>query len=76
MNGQSATLRDAELQVDFNAVATPETRVAVVATELVLLAWLRRRFFHTSFTRSFLAITIGGAIIAALSAALGIAAGG
>jgi hypothetical protein len=49
--------------------------IAVVASELVLLAWLRRRFFHTSFTRSILAITIGGAIIAALSSALGIAAG-
>jgi erythrin-vacuolar iron transport family protein len=44
--------------------------------ELVILAWLRHRFFRTSFTRSFLAITVGGAIIAALSAALGIAAGG
>jgi erythrin-vacuolar iron transport family protein len=49
--------------------------IAVVASELVLLAWLRRRFFHTSFTRSFLAIAIGGAIIAGLSSALGIAAG-
>jgi erythrin-vacuolar iron transport family protein len=50
--------------------------IAVVASELVILAWLRHRFFHTSFTRSFLAITVGGAIIAALSSALGIAAGG
>jgi erythrin-vacuolar iron transport family protein len=50
--------------------------IAVVASELVLLAWLRRRFFATSFARSFLAITIGGAIIAALSSALGIAGGG
>src|SRR6201987_4844310 len=50
--------------------------IAVVAGELVILAWLRRRFFHTSFARSFLAITVGGAIIAALSSALGIAAGG
>jgi hypothetical protein len=50
--------------------------VAVVASELLTLAWLRHRFFHTSFARSFLAITVGGAIIAALSAALGVAAGG
>jgi erythrin-vacuolar iron transport family protein len=49
--------------------------IAVVAAELVILAWLRRRFFHTSFARSFLAITAGGAIIAVLSSALGIAAG-
>ncbi len=50
--------------------------IAVVASELVILAWLRRRFFRTSFARSFLAIAAGRAIIAALSSALGIAAGG
>ena len=46
------------------------------AGELLVLAWLRHRFFHTSFTRSFMAITVGGAIIATLSAGLGIAAAG
>ncbi len=50
--------------------------LAVVASELVILAWLRHRFFRTSFARSFLAITVGGAIIAILSSALGIVAGG
>ena len=50
--------------------------VAVVGSELLVLAWLRHKFFHTSFARSFLAITVGGAIIAALSAALGVAASG
>jgi hypothetical protein len=50
--------------------------VAVVGSELLILAWLRHKFFHTSFARSFLAITVGGAVIAALSAALGVAAGG
>src|SRR6201987_932034 len=50
--------------------------VAVVGSELLVLAWLRHKFFHTSFARSFLAITVGGAIIAALSAALGVAAAG
>jgi len=49
--------------------------IAVVAAELVILAWLRRRFFGTGFARSFLAIAVGGAIIAALSSALGLAAG-
>jgi hypothetical protein len=48
--------------------------VTVVAIELVLLAWLRYTFFQTSFTRSFLSVTVGGAIISALSAALGVAA--
>jgi len=50
--------------------------IAVVGSELLVLAWLRHKFFHTSFARSFLAITVGGAIIAALSAALGVAASG
>jgi len=48
----------------------------VVAVELVLLAWLRHVFFATSFARSFLSVTVGGAIISALSAALGAAAAG
>jgi hypothetical protein len=43
---------------------------------LLILAWLRHTFFQTSFARSFLSITVGGAIIASPSAALGVAAGG
>ncbi|MDT4923190.1 MAG: erythrin-vacuolar iron transport family protein [Pseudonocardiales bacterium] len=50
--------------------------IVVVAAELFTLAWLRHRFFQTSFARSFLSITVGGAIIAAMSAGLGIAASG
>jgi hypothetical protein len=50
--------------------------IAVVTGELLTLAWLRHKFFQTSFSRSFLAVTVGGAIIAALSAALGFAAAG
>ena len=48
--------------------------IIVVATELLTLAWLRHRFFRTSFARSFLAVTVGGAIIAGLSAGLGLLA--
>jgi hypothetical protein len=48
--------------------------IAIVAVELVLLAYLRHRFFKTSFLRSFVSVTLGGAIIASLSAALGVAA--
>jgi erythrin-vacuolar iron transport family protein len=44
--------------------------IAVVAAELPVLAWLRHKYFQTGFARSFLAITVGGAIIA-----LGAAAG-
>ena len=47
--------------------------IGVVALELVVLAWLRWRFFDTSFARSFASVTIGGAVIAGVSAALGTA---
>jgi erythrin-vacuolar iron transport family protein len=47
--------------------------IVVVAFELVVLAWLRWRFFETSFAGSFASITIGGAVIAGVSAALGTA---
>ncbi len=49
--------------------------VAVIAFELLTLSWLRSRFFGTGFFGSFVSITLGGAIIAAVSAALGGAAG-
>jgi VIT1/CCC1 family predicted Fe2+/Mn2+ transporter len=45
--------------------------VITVAFELVALAFLRWRFFDTSFVRSFFSVTVGGAIIAAVSALLG-----
>ena len=45
--------------------------LAVIAFELLTLAWIRWRFFSTGFLRSFISITLGGAIIAAVSAALG-----
>lgn len=48
--------------------------IIVVATELLTLAWLRHKFFQTSFARSFLAVAVGGAIIASLSAGLGLLA--
>src|SRR5213594_4338442 len=47
---------------------------AVVAFELVALAWLRWRFFRTSFVVSFAYVTLGGAVIVGVSAALGSAA--
>ena len=50
--------------------------IVIVAVELVALAWLRHRFFETSFVRSFISVTLGGAIIASLSAALGAVAAG
>ena len=45
--------------------------IVVVAIELVVLAWLRWRFFDTSFARSFASVTLGGLVIAGVSAALG-----
>src|SRR5204863_9854149 len=46
----------------------------VVAFELLALAWIRWRFFDTSFVRSVASISVGGAIIVAVSALLGSAA--
>jgi VIT1/CCC1 family predicted Fe2+/Mn2+ transporter len=45
--------------------------VAVVALELLILAWLRWRFFEVGFIRALASVTLGGVIIAAVSAALG-----
>ncbi|MGH3764089.1 MAG: hypothetical protein ACRDTX_02885 [Pseudonocardiaceae bacterium] len=47
-----------------------------VACELLTLAWLRGRFFRTGFLRSFASVTLGGAIIALISAVLGVAGSG
>ena len=47
--------------------------VAAMMFQLLALAWIRRRFFGTGFFRSFISITLGGAIIATVSAALGAA---
>ena len=47
--------------------------IGVVAFELLALAWLRWRFFETSFARSFASVTLGGVVIAGVSAALGTA---
>ena len=43
----------------------------VVAFELIALAVIRWRFFQTGFLKSLLAISVGGAIIAVVGAAIG-----
>ena len=48
--------------------------IIVVGVELVGLAWLRWRFFEVGFLRALGTVTLGGVIIAAVSAALGNAA--
>ena len=45
--------------------------IVVVCFELLALAVLRWRFFETSFARSFASVTLGGAAIVGVSAALG-----
>ena len=45
--------------------------VIVVGFELLTLAWLRYKFFETSFVRSFASVTLGGVLIAVVSAAVG-----
>jgi erythrin-vacuolar iron transport family protein len=48
--------------------------VVVVGLELVLLAWMRWRYFEVGFLRALATVTLGGIVIAAVSAALGTAA--
>jgi len=48
--------------------------IVVVAFELLMLAAIRWKFFETSFVSSIASIALGGAIIVAVSAALGSAA--
>jgi erythrin-vacuolar iron transport family protein len=48
--------------------------IVVVGVELVGLAWLRWRYFDVGFLRALATVTLGGVIIAAVSAALGNAA--
>jgi VIT1/CCC1 family predicted Fe2+/Mn2+ transporter len=50
------------------------TAILVVVFELVMLAFLRMRFFRTSFTTSLVNVTLAGALIVGVSAALGSAA--
>jgi hypothetical protein len=45
--------------------------LAAIAFELLALAWIRRRFFGTSFLSSLMTVTLGGVIIVTISAALG-----
>jgi VIT1/CCC1 family predicted Fe2+/Mn2+ transporter len=45
--------------------------IIVVALELVVLAWLRWRFFEVGFARALASVTLGGVVIAVVSAALG-----
>jgi len=48
--------------------------IVTVAIELVVLAVIRAKFFRTGFLRSFATVTLGGAIIVGVAAALGSAA--
>src|SRR5271168_1664716 len=43
----------------------------VVAVELFLIAWLRKRFLHVSMGSSLLVVTVGGVIVLAIGVAIG-----
>jgi erythrin-vacuolar iron transport family protein len=47
------------------------TAAIVVAFELVALAWIRWRFFETSFVKSLGAVSFGGAVIAVVGSLIG-----
>jgi erythrin-vacuolar iron transport family protein len=43
----------------------------VVAVELLVIAWIRRRYLEVSLTRSLVQVTLGGAVVAAVGVVLG-----
>jgi VIT1/CCC1 family predicted Fe2+/Mn2+ transporter len=43
----------------------------VVSIELLLIAWIRRRFLQVSLTRSLIQVTLGGALVAAVGVIIG-----
>ena len=45
--------------------------LAAIAFELLALAWIRRRFFGAGFPSSLISVTLAGAVIATVGAALG-----
>src|SRR5919205_3569943 len=45
--------------------------IAVVGFELLVLAWMRWRFFEVGFIRALATVSLGGVIIAAVRGALG-----
>ena len=51
------------------------TACVVVAIELIVLAFLRWRYFEDSFLRALGLVTLGGVIIVTISAGLGAALG-
>ena len=55
----------------FAFVAGLVTAIVVVAFELVVLAWLRFRYFGDSFVRALGIVTGAGIVIASVSAGLG-----
>jgi VIT1/CCC1 family predicted Fe2+/Mn2+ transporter len=44
---------------------------AVVAVELLVIAWIRRRYLEVSLARSLVQVTLGGAVVAAVGVVLG-----
>jgi hypothetical protein len=43
----------------------------VVAVELVLIAWIRKRYLHVSMRSSLLNVTVGGLIVLAIGIGIG-----
>jgi VIT1/CCC1 family predicted Fe2+/Mn2+ transporter len=43
----------------------------VVSIELLLIAWIRRRFLQVSLARSLIQVTLGGALVAAVGVIIG-----
>jgi erythrin-vacuolar iron transport family protein len=54
---------------DINTALT--VAYSVVAVELLVIAWIRRRYLRVSLTRSLVQVTLGGALVAAVGVIIG-----
>jgi VIT1/CCC1 family predicted Fe2+/Mn2+ transporter len=54
---------------DINTALT--VAYSVVAVELLVIAWIRRRYLQVSLTRSLVQVTLGGALVAAVGVIIG-----
>ena len=57
------------LIADVNKALT--VAYVVVSCELLLIAWIRRRFLQVSLARSLVQVTLGGALVAAVGVVIG-----
>ena len=72
--GVLSTLPDPKKVIEDVAEALGAWTYAVVAVELLRIAWIRRRLMQVSLTRSLIQVTLGGVTVATVGVIIGSAA--